>query len=310
MKKATKTGVIAAVVLLIVVFSGCQTIHREPFVTGGRLVWYDNFDGPYLDPARWNIDTGTGAQYGLTGWGNYEAQYYRRENVFIENGMLVIEVRNDGYGGMAFTSGKVTTGGIRTSYGQVYPERFAVMPGDRVEARMRSTRGYGFWPAFWLLGTTVNPYGSGGPGAHIGWPRSGEIDILEIRGGQEHRLLSTIHYGPYWPLNRAHGDFIDLPVSMADEWNVFGVTWDRNNLHFLLNGEVWFSIDLRQRQRDDARSYIREAFSARTGMLININVAVGGTFIGHRLPDPSVFEADAPIEDRRFFVDWIRVYRP
>jgi len=291
---------------------GCATgpVNREPFISGGTLVWYDNFDGDTLDPARWNIDTGTGAQYGLTGWGNYESQYYRRENVFIEDGVLVLEVRNDGHGGMPFTSGKVTTGGIRTSYGETYPERFAVMPGWRVEARMKSTRGAGLWPAFWLLGTTVNPYGSGGPRAHVGWPRSGEIDILEIRGGNERRLYSTIHYGPYWPRNRHDGAFVDLPESMADEWNVFGVTWDRDTLHFLLNGEIWHTICLRTKQAEWRDSFIREAFTARTGMLININVAVGGNFIRGVLPDASMFYEDAPVEDRRFLVDWIRVYRP
>jgi len=309
--KKTRWIVLAACVALIIV-GGCATgpVNRTPFISGGTLVWYDNFDGDTLDPARWNIDTGTGAQYGLTGWGNYESQYYRRENVIVEDGMLILEVRNDGFGGMPFTSGKVTTGGIRTSYGEAYPERFAVMPGWRVEARIKSTRGAGLWPAFWLLGTTVNQYGSGGPRAHVGWPRSGEIDILEIRGGNEHRLYSTIHYGPYWPLNRHQGDFIDLPESMADEWNVFGVTWDRDTLHFLLNGEIWQTISLSTIQQEWPRSFVREAFTARTGMLININVAVGGNFIGGVHPEPSMFDEDAPAEDRRFFVDWIRVYRP
>jgi len=306
----TRWIVLAAAVALIMV-GGCATgtIHREPFITGGTLVWYDNFDGDELDRTRWNIDTGTGSQFGLTGWGNYESQFYRPENVFVQDGMLVLEVRNDGYAGMPFTSGKVTTGGTITHDGVIYPQRFAVMPGSRVEARIKSTRGVGLWPAFWMLGTTSNQFGDNRGVVH-GWPRAGEIDILEIRGGNEHRLYGTIHYGPYWPLNRHDGQFIDLPTSMADEWNVFGVTWDRDTLHFLLNGEVWHTMCLRTKQQEWARSFIREAFSARTGFFININVAVGGNFIGMTLPDPELFDEDTPVEDRRLLVDWIRVYAP
>jgi len=182
-----------------------------------RLVWNDEFAGDTLNPYRWNIDTGTGSQFGLTGWGNNELQYYRKDNVQVRDGYLILEARDDGRGVMNFTSGKVTTGGTRASgtyLGEVFPERFSI-PQGFIEARIRSPRGAGFWPAFWTLGTNSNPYGQGGVDAHVGWPSSGEIDIMEIRGHEAGphmsgsppqptgaRFMSTIHHGTRYPDRR------------------------------------------------------------------------------------------------------------
>jgi len=143
----------------------------------------------------------------------------------------------------------------------------------------------------------------------LGWPRAGEIDILEIRGGAETRLNSTIHFGPQWPENRAEGDYKELDKSMADEWHVIGVTWDANVMRFLLDGNAWYTIDLIQLHADNPKHFIKEAYSSTKGFVININLAVGGQYIGNKLPDDSIFEASAPVENRQFMIDWVRVYR-
>ena len=181
------------------------------------LVWNDEFSGNSLNPDRWNMDTGTGAQFGLTGWGNAELQYYRRSNVMVRNGHLILEARDDGRGAMNFTSGKITSGGTRASatyLSETFPERFAIQEGF-IEARIRSPRGAGFWPAFWTLGTNVNQFGNGGLEAYRNWPYSGEIDIMEIRGHEAGfhmagnppqltgpRFMSTIHHGLSYPAAR------------------------------------------------------------------------------------------------------------
>jgi beta-glucanase (GH16 family) len=276
------------------------------------VVWADEFDGTTLDTAKWNYDTGTGAQYGLEGWGNSEKQFYKPENIIVKDGFLYIEARKDNdeansqKGAFPYTSGKLTTGGNMSYDGKVSGQKFAVMPGDRIEARIKSARGVRLWPAFWMIGATSNAYGG-----HTvrGWPRCGEIDILEIRGGTETRLNATIHYGPFWPENRATGDYIDVEENLADDWHVYGVTWDKNALHFLLDGVAWFSIDLAELHRDNPKSFVNEAFTARTGFVININLAVGGAYIGNRIPDDSVFSANNPYENRCLMVDWVRVYR-
>jgi len=311
-----------------------------------ELVWRDEFTGTELDRAKWNIDTGTGAQFGLAGWGNQELQYYTESenNLRVQDGMLVIEVRNDGrtgswwqHGGggqmvqshRPFTSAKVTTGGTRSSNtyctlhpdcigrhdctGCVLPERFSISEGF-IEARIRAPRGVGFWPAFWTLGTNTNRYGNGGPGAHVGWPSSGEIDIMEMQGGREFMHISTIHHGVRYPAQRWYsGRFIDvrsvLPqgVDMANGFHVYGVRWDENTMHFYFNGLNWFTIDLNRLQGGQYAN--AESFTAPTGQFINLNLAVGGNFISNIPPAASLFAPGSPWENRSLMVDWVRVYR-
>ena len=318
-----------------------------------ELVWHDEFTGGTgdnfhngLNLNNWNIDTGTGAQFGLAGWGNQELQYYSQsaDNLRVENGMLILEARNDGrtgtwwqHGGggsmvqshRPFTSAKVTSGGTRSSNtyctlpdcvgrhdctGCTLPERFSISEGF-IEARIRAPRGVGFWPAFWTLGTNSNRYGTGGPGAHVGWPSSGEIDIMEMQGGREYRHISTIHHGTRYPDRRWFpGRAIDvrtlnLPsgVDMASHFHVYGVRWDANTMHFYFNGYNWFTIDLRLLQGGEFAN--AEAFTHHLGQFINLNLAIGGNFIAGVAPEASLFAANAPFENRSLMVDWVRVYR-
>jgi len=291
-------------VLLLFVTGAAPKV--EPFISGGNVVWSDEFEGNALDLEKWNIETGTGAQYGLTGWGNNEKQFYKPENVSVQNGVLVLEARKDNNDrNIPYTSGKISTGGIMNHDGVTKKQIYAVKPGERIEARIKSSRGEGLWPAFWLIGATSNNLGGY---KALGWPRCGEIDILEIKGGQENRLISTIHYGQSWDVGRGNtGDFIDLSYNLADDWHVYGVTWDKDSLHFLLDGKIWQSIDLAQLEKDNKRHRIKEAFTAKSGFVININFAVGGDFIGGKIPADSIFTS-GPVENRRFLVDWVRVY--
>ncbi|MCL2138344.1 MAG: glycoside hydrolase family 16 protein [Treponema sp.] len=308
--------ILAALIVPLLACSGTPS-GGSAFSEGGALVWSDEFEGDSLDLSKWNTDTGTGKQYGLDGWGNEESQFYKAENAIVKDGVLYLEVRKDndeenlvdGRFTFPYTSAKVTTGGIMNHDGTVHPPKFTVKPGMRIEARLKTPRGIGFWPAFWLIGATTNEYGGEGV-KKLGWPRCGEIDILEMRGGIENRLNSAIHFGPYWPENRSEGNYLDLgDGNMADEWHVYGVTWDANALHFLFDGEAWHTIDLKQLNKDSKEFYIKEAYGAATGFIININLAVGGHYISKRLPADEVFEEDAPYEDRCFMIDWVRVYQ-
>ncbi|MCL2600354.1 MAG: glycoside hydrolase family 16 protein [Treponema sp.] len=295
-----------------------------------ELVWRDEFSGGTgdnfhngLNLDNWTADTGTGLQYGLQGWGNGERQYYSRANVRVENGMLILEAGNDGRGGMPFTSGKVTTGGNMSSasYGGAYtPERFSISEGF-IEARIRAPRGVGFWPAFWTLGTNVNRFGNGGEQAYRNWPYCGEIDIMEMRGGQEWRHTAAIHHGTsfrapghpdrrYWYRHSAvdvRTTGLPQGMDMASDFHVYGVRWDADSIDFYFNGLNWYSIDLNRLAGGDYAN--AASFVAATGQLINLNLAVGGGFIGGATPQASLFAENAPFENRSLMIDWVRVYR-
>ncbi len=285
----------------------------EPFVSGGTLVWSDEFDGDSLDLSKWNIETGTGAQYGLQGWGNNENEFYKPENVIVKDGALILEARmdndpaNNRSGEFPYTSGKISTGGIMNHDATLKDLKYTVKPGMRVEARIKSTRGPGLWPGFWLIGATSNEYSGF---KQVSWPRCGEIDILEVKGGSENRVNCAIHYGHAW--NDAYGstgEYMLVEENMADDWHVYGVTWDKDTLHFLYDGEPWHTIDLKMLNSDNRKYHIVEAFNAKSGFVININLAVGGNYIGGQRPDDSIFGEESPVEDRQFKLDWVRVYQ-
>ena len=103
---------------------------------GMELVWSDEFDGDAVDRNNWTHDIGG------WGWGNGEAQYYtdRTENSRTQNGLLVIELRQEEYEGSFYTSARLKSQDLQEfQYG-------------RIEARIKVPEGRGTWPAFWMLG--------------------------------------------------------------------------------------------------------------------------------------------------------------
>ena len=179
---------------------------------GYTLVWNDEFEGNVINPKHWDYDVGTGDN----GWGNGELQYYRPENATLENGMLAIEaqkhqpkiqiqedngnVRKD----IAYTSAKLKT-----------EDKFEFRYG-RVDVRAVAAKGRGLWSAIWMLGANINEVVDPNttPPKVLGWPRSGEIDILDTIGGtrdglpQESMLVNNM----YW---NATGASPDAPTSVG-----------------------------------------------------------------------------------------------
>ena len=64
---------------------------------------------------------------------------------------------------------------------------FATVATGAIEARIRLPLGQGIWPAFWMLGTD---FGS------VGWPRCGEIDIMENIGQRADDRCTAALHGP------------------------------------------------------------------------------------------------------------------
>ena len=150
------------------VLSGCVVAHDTPQQPpGGKwaLAWSDEFsvpNGATPDSKKWTYDIGG------KGWGNQELEYYtnRKENARIENGNLVITALRETYTGADgltrdYTSARLKTQGLFT---QAY---------GRFEARIKIPEGQGMWPAFWMLGEDISS---------DGWPKCGEIDIMENVG--------------------------------------------------------------------------------------------------------------------------------
>jgi len=130
------------------------------FPQGYKLIWSDEFDSTSLDPSIWSFETGNNG-----GWGNNELEYYtnRTQNCNVQNGMLNFTAVKESYSGYNYTSARILT-----------QNKFSVKYG-KIEARIKLPYGQGIWPAFWMLGDDIN---------QVSWPGCGEIDIMELIGGQ------------------------------------------------------------------------------------------------------------------------------
>ena len=197
-----------------------------------QLVWEDDFDGTDLDLTKWMHEYGTGSQYNMWGWGNGEKQYYQSQNTTLSNGVATIEVKEepsgiiDSWGATSYySSSKISTKGI-------FDFRYG-----KVEARMKTIDGQGFWPAFWMLPIDGD------------WPCDGEIDIMEQWGGNyfTNGTTGAAHLGtcPYSQSSHFYQNFSTYisSGSYADEFHKYSVIWKEDTITWFVDDNEIFSID-------------------------------------------------------------------
>ena len=110
------------------------------------LVWSDEFDSNAVDQSKWTHEIGTGSQYNMWGWGNGELQYYQPQNSIVSNGTLKIIVQQEPQGLVDSWNNTYYYSSSRISTKNNFNFKYG-----KVEARIKTLDGEGFWPAFWLL---------------------------------------------------------------------------------------------------------------------------------------------------------------
>ena len=247
-----------------------------------RLSWSDEFDGPAgaaLNHDKWTAETGGG------GWGNQELEFYTDdvENAHLDgHGVLVITAINRTlpdafkcwYGPCRYTSARlITKGKFTQAFG-------------RFEARIKLPAGQGMWPAFWLLGADIDK---------VGWPRCGEIDIMENIGRAPSVVRGTIHGPGYSGANGLGADYT-LPQGrrFADDFHTYAVEWEPEAVRWYVDGQLYET-----RTPADLPAGARWVYDHP--FFIILNVAVGGAWPGS--PDATT------IFPQKMLVDYVRVYR-
>lgn len=259
--------------------------------TGGfTLVWSDEFDGDSLDTSKWDVMIGNGANYGVAGWGNGEAEYYQADNLTVSDGYLNITAKKEevssSEGNFSYTSGRIRTlGKASWTYG-------------RFEARMSLPSCDGMWPAFWML-PDENYMNSG-------WPRSGEIDIMEARGSSETSTSSAVHYAG---TNNAHVYVTKTyPFSVREgesfvDFHTYALEWDEWGLYFYVDDTMFYEVAREVYHPETSRTYPDDDNAPfHKDFHILLNLAVGGNFDNGRMPPMNFTEATMKI-------DYVRVYQ-
>lgn len=269
-KLLTPSLIIAALALPVLLTACASSPPPTPDweLEGWDLVWHDEFDGSELDRESWTFDLGGG------GWGNAESQVYtdRPENVRLEDGVLVIEAREEEYRGADYTSARLKTQGLNAwEYG-------------RIEARMKLPVGRGIWPAFWMLGEDITTRD---------WPACGEIDIMEYLGHDTDTVYGTLH-GPGY----SGDDGIDIAYSLpddgrfTDDFHVFRVEWIPGKIEWYVDDTLFQTLTI-----DD----VPGEWVYDQPFFILLNLAVGGEWPGYPTAGTEF--------PQQLLVDYVRVYQ-
>lgn len=256
------------------------TVGLQAQTTEWELVWSDEFDYTGVpDPQKWSFDT-SGNNWN---WGNDEAQNYTTSkdgNAWVEDGKLVIEARKEDYywAGDGETK-NYTSARLITRY-----------KGDwlygKIEVRAKLPRGVGIWPAIWMM-PTDDVYG--------GWPKSGEIDIMEYVGFDKSNVHANVHHTSTNPDKRSEGQGATKSVySPYSVYHTYGLIWTEDKMEFQVNGNTYMTY------KNEGKGHITWPFDQRFHLILN--VAVGGTWGGQQGIDDTIFP-------QQMLVDYVRVYK-
>jgi beta-glucanase (GH16 family) len=249
-----------------------------PPTSGYTLAWSDEFssaNGSAPDATKWAYDLGGG------GWGNQELESYtsRTQNIQIQNGNLVITALQENYTGTDGIARNYTSARLKTQnlFTQAY---------GRFEARIKIPKGQGIWPAFWMLGNDIS---------QNGWPKCGEIDIMENIG----REPGIVHGSLHGPSSVAHtsdsASTVSLPPgkNYSDDFHIYAIQWEPGAVRFYVDSDNYATLT--QAQWPVGGQWV---FDHPFFMIMN--VAVGGVWPGS--PDAST---QFP---QQMLVDYVRVY--
>ena len=190
--------------------------------SGYSLIWEEEFDGSSLDLSVWNYETGA------SGWGNNESQYYRsgNKNAELDQGFLRITAKEEPHLGAPYTSARLTTQGKESfQYG-------------RIDIRAKVPYGQGVWPALWMLGDNFSS---------AGWPTCGEIDIMELIGGEGYNDR-TVYGTAHWSNNGSHAEYggnrsLPLGEKFNDEFHVFSIVWNSSSIKWYLDNSLYHTMN-------------------------------------------------------------------
>jgi beta-glucanase (GH16 family) len=230
-----------------------------------KLVWEENFNGKELNEKDWNFELGNGCPN--CGWGNNERQLYTKTNYKLEKGKLIITAQKKDN---LYTSTRITTAGKREfQYG-------------RIETRLKLPKGKGIWPAFWMLGSNIKT---------VGWPKAGEIDIMEYIGKNPHTIYTTLH------TQDSHGNSVNAKVTtfpdIEEGYHLYAIDWSKDKIEFFVDSASVYVFQP-PIKNENTWPYDQKFF-------LLINMAIGGNFGG---PD-----VDDTIFPQQYCIDYIKVYQ-
>ena len=251
------------------------------------LVWSDEFDYTGLpNEAKWDYEQGFIR--------NAEAQYYtkeRKENARVEDGHLIIEARKEDWPNPDYRPGSSSRRSSRSREKAEYTSASLITRGKaswtygRIEVRAKLPAGRGVWPAIWMLGTNIS---------QVGWPRCGEIDIMEYVGFDPNTVYANVHMAKY---NHTKGTGKGSKIKADkpfESFHTYAVEWTPERMDFFFDENKYFTFE-NEHGGVDVWPFDQPHY-------LILNLAIGGSWGGQKGIDESIFP-------QQFLIDYVRVYQ-
>ncbi|XOV91611.1 MAG: family 16 glycosylhydrolase [Bacteroidota bacterium] len=263
-----------------------QVVNAQNAIPNGyQLVWQDEFDSGTKPTADfWSYESGFVR--------NNELQWYKDDNAFIENGLLIFEgrrekINNDKHDPESndwrrkrpfaeYSSSSINTRGK-------YSFQYGIL-----EVRAKIDTSMGMWPAIWTLGIT-RP-----------WPANGEVDVMEF---YRRRGIPIILANGAWAeeKNKAKWDESVIPLKellanqedWSERFHIWKMDWTKDRIRLYLDDLLLNEIDLSNTLNPDGFN----PFHQEHYILLNLAIGSNGD-------DPS-----NTIFPKRYLVDYVRVYQ-
>ncbi|XP_076438938.1 beta-1,3-glucan-binding protein-like [Babylonia areolata] len=297
-------------------------------------VFHDDFTSGRIDPSKWTHDI---MAVGRSS-GHFQMWTPEKANSYVQNGILYIRptLTVDRFGQDIVNHGTID---VKELWGECHPDwggdscithgtqnrpimsallrSSGTIRYGRVEVEAQLPKGDWLWPAIWMM-PKHSRYG--------GWPRSGEIDIMEAAGnlhlhhpnGQSVGVdcdQSTIHYGTAGTGSghaRQSGMYRVEGTTFGDGFHTYWLDWTESYMKIGVDSHTVLAVST------PGEGFWKEAHLQGTNIwaeggnnapfdqpfYLILNVAVGGGFFWdglHNSPYPRPWSSDSGEEDFRQF---------
>ncbi|MBL7900898.1 MAG: family 16 glycosylhydrolase [Bacteroidia bacterium] len=253
------------------------------------LIFEDDFNGNKLDENYWNVSTTLNG-----GISDQDAtkQWYTKNNVAVENGMMKIITKEENLKNVVWWAGesdfRFTSGRVDSRYQFKYDY-------GKFEARIKIPKAGGTWPGFWLMSRSPDLWN--------------EIDIFEFWKNKFNCMQMSTHHeipddnhGKYFCTDAFHQDdeFYSKFHTYGVEWNPFYIKWYLDGIHIRT---LWQFFDLAGNVRDWNTA---NGWSLRSKVFVDKPLDIVFTVNVHKGPyEPTTYPTDLPCE---MLIDWVKVY--
>jgi len=244
-----------------------------------ELVWEDEFLGDDLNNTKWDFQIGNG----VNGWGNNELQFYTssKNNYELSEGLLKIVPLHNPFLEQPYTSSKLVT-----------KNKFSFKSPGIISVKFKVPQGQGLWPAIWMM-PVDDIFG--------GWPRSGEIDLMEARGSNTQQVLSTIHYFQNGHQFQGGQHNESLATNFNKEFHNIDLVWNKEKISFYIDKKyLVFETSL--------NNTMGELYPFNEDFYLILNVAIGGNFVQEPVPS-EICSPSACDDSQKLIIDYVRYYK-